>query len=301
MKRRTVNKSKGKKALIAGGVLVTGGALYFAWDKFFKKNNADEISEDVIQPTIQSATNLPVIGSPRNDKFPLKRGSLGNRVRLLQTAVQKVLGKGRFPDSEIDGDYGTKTESAVIEAGFPVSIDEATFNRITSSASVSISSSFNARTLSSQLYNFAASRDLNGVLSVLRHLKNPEDYKSVNQYFVAAQVLSVSKSIVTYLLDLSFPSNEYAKKEIRKEFLRIGLRSTASDPINQNGSWSLSGFKKDIITITSTYVNDKLNRRIPVQEKTILGEVIRIKNGLTYFKGLDGQVYSVPTIRVRNT
>ena len=52
-------------------------------------------------------------GSSRNDKFPLKKGSNGNNVRRLQTALLK-LNPSALPKYGVDGDFGNETEAALM-------------------------------------------------------------------------------------------------------------------------------------------------------------------------------------------
>lgn len=292
-----------KTGWIVGGVLVGGGALYLAWDKLFKKKNPDA-TEEAQTTSSDKASIIPSIGkTTRHDRFPLKKGSLGARVFRLQEALQQVLGSEILSQyTPIDGDFGSGTENALRRAGWPVVIDEITFNRLTALGGSEVQPAFNAKALSGKLFSYAAGRNLDGVLSILRQFRDTNDYREVNKYFVDAQVFSVARSIVTYLLDISFPTNAKAKEDIRKEFLRMGLKSTlppGKDPVKEEGGWSLSGFKKDIITIKGTHVTDRANRKIPVAPNTILGEEVALKNGMTYFRGLDGNIYSVPTIKVK--
>lgn len=282
-----------RKSLIAAGVVLVGGAIIYTGTNLLKKKEKyEEADETVVHANLLPSRSVV----KRNDKFPLKKGSLGNRVRLLQQAVQSVLGKAAFPDSEIDGDFGPRTESAVVKAGFPVVIDQDAFNAIVNIPVSSVQPSFNARVLSASLYNSAIARNVDGVLAVLRQLRSVADYSAVNEYFKSAQIFSVSRSIVTYLLDVAFPTDSNGKDQIRNEFKRIGLKQNI-----ETGNWSLSGIRihKDIITIVPTFVQSKGNQKILIRGRIILGEEVAIKNGMTYFKSLDGELFSVPTRDVK--
>jgi hypothetical protein len=290
-----------KKTLVVAGALLAGGALVYAGYKIFIKDKSKNEEDNTALPSDAQASILPQPVKPkvmRNDHFPLRRGSLGNRVKILQSAIQRIIGKDAYPDSEIDGDFGPRTEAAVAKAGFPVIVTQEIFNQILSApAKTAIQTVFNPRVISAALHTAAAAKNLAGVLAALKGIKNTQDYSQVNEFFKNAQVFSVARSIVTYMLDVAFAGDSYAKEQIKNEFRRIGLKQDA-----ESGKWSLSGIKiaEDIITLTDTYVLDKENRKIPVKEKTILGEKINISNGMTYFKSIDGKVYAVPTARVKN-
>ena len=64
---------------------------------------------------------------------------------------------------------------------------------------------------------------------------------------------------------------------------------------------SLSGFSenKDIITLAPTFVIDGMGNRILVKKNVILGSAMLVSNGMTRFRGIDGQVASVPASDVR--
>lgn len=51
-------------------------------------------------------------GGSRNDTFPLKKGSYGNNVRRLQTALKKI-NPSALPKYGVDGDFGSETEAAL--------------------------------------------------------------------------------------------------------------------------------------------------------------------------------------------
>ena len=73
--------------------------------------------------------------------------------------------------------------------------------------------------------------------------------------------------------------------------------------VDSGGTWSLQGIRlyKDIITLRQTIVTDSRNNRIQVNRNTILGDEIKIENGLTWFRSVDDSVLSVPTQDVRYT
>jgi hypothetical protein len=224
-----------------------------------------------------------------NDNFPLRYGSMGSRVRQLQEALKRILGEATLLNyTRVDGDFRSGTEGALKAAGLPVVVDEATFNRLTSGGTL-LPEAFSPDKLATSLLSYARSKNFDGVMGILKQLKTTNDYSAVNEPFKAKQY-GAALSIVTYLLDESFPDNTAAKEQIKAEFRRMGLKESA-------GKWSLSGIRlyRDIITLTSTFVKDAANRKIPVSRNTILGEEVSVSNGMTWFKDINQQIYSVPT------
>lgn len=273
------------------GALAVGGALFYAGKKLLgKRNTAYDHSPEVNVYLTSGASGKSV--SQRNDNFPLRKGSKGPRVVLLQQALEKLLGKDLLSQyTQIDGDWGVKTEEAVKLAKLPTVIDQDTFSRITGSQAPAL---FSPDTLAVQLYRYALQKNPEGVLSVLAQIKTVSDYTAVNRYFIQQQKLSVARSVVTYLLDVAFPAEGSDKERIRTEFRRMGL-------VERNRIWSLSGVEiyRDLITITDTYVIDPSGQRIPVSRNTILGEEVLTSNGLSYFNTIQGHMHAVPAAHVK--
>lgn len=284
--------------IYALAVAALGGGGYLVYDRIRKKKFAEQnlIPADRNSDTIiinnslpvsygnSSASTLPASGG---DNFPLKRGSKGTRVRMLQQALSKT-----SPSILVDGIFGPQTAGALKAAGYPEMVDEAVFARITGG---NIQVVFNPASLAIGLYKAAQGKDLGGVLNVLRQIKTVSDYSSVNDYYKRQSF--ISKTIVTDLLEYAFKGTEAAKDQIRNEFLRMGLK------VNSAGSWSLQGLRlyKDLITIRETLVTDSRNNRIPVLRNTILGDELEVANGMTWFKSIDNTVLKVPTQDVKYT
>lgn len=148
-----------------------------------------------------------------------------------------------------------------------------------------------------QLFEKAAKRNIEGVMTLLSQIQNTEDYEVVNAAYKIEtdKRTMVKQTIVTSLLDKYFTNNPDAKDRIKSALLRIGLKTTPQ------GKWSLSGFekRKDLITNVPTFVTDWMGNRIAVKPETILGEAQATTNGMTRFQGLDGKTYKVPDSDVR--
>jgi hypothetical protein len=299
-KAKTTKKSGGVKPakvfVYALALAALGGGGYLVYDRMRKKKamTQNQIPSDtiIINNTLPvsyaSTASRTITSSSGTDSFPLKKGSRGSRVTMLQQALAKTA-----PSILIDGIFGSQTAGALKTAGYPETVDEALFNRIIGTGAVQVV--FNPAALASSLYKAAQAKSLNDVLSVLRQLKTVSDYSAVNEYYKKQSF--IAKTIVTDLLEYAFKSNEAAKVQIRNEFLRMGLK------VNSSGTWSLQGIRlyKDLITIRATVVTDSRNNRIPVRRNTILGDELEVVNGMTWFRSIDNSILKVPTQDVKYT
>ena len=309
-KSATVKKVEGQKRTVkpakvfiyALALAALGGGGYLVYDRIKRKKMADQnqspYNDSANNDTIIINNTLPasfssvaskVLGSA-NDKFPLKRGSRGTRVTMLQQALSNTT-----PAILIDGQFGPQTAAALKAAGHPEIVDEALFNQMTSAGKGTLQVIFNPAALAASLYEAAQSNDLDQVLSFLKQLKSVSDYSAVNDYYKKQSF--ISKTIVTDLIEYAFKNDERAKAQIRNEFLRIGLK------VSSTGTWSLQGIRlySDLITIRETVVTDARNNRIPVRRNTILGDELEVANGMTWFKSLDNSILKVPTQDVKFT
>ncbi len=303
-KASTPKKSQGKKSVKPAKVFIYALALaalsgggYLVYDRMKKKkadqnqpaDNNDTIIINNSLPTSFSSFTQRVLNTA-SDSFPLKRGSRGSRVTLVQQALSKTT-----PSILVDGQFGPQTAGALKTAGFPETVDEALFNKITGASKGTLQVVLNPSALAASLYSAAQAKNLAQVLSVLKQIKSVPDYSAVNDYYKKQGF--ISKTIVNDLLEYAFKSNEAAKVQLRNEFLRIGLK------VSSTGTWSLQGIRlfKDIITIRETVVTDSQSNRIPVRRNTILGDELEVANGMTVFKSIDNNILRVPTQDVKYT
>jgi hypothetical protein len=295
MKQRGKEEPKSKRLpverifLVGVGAAVVGYGMYELYKKMSGQNEPTP-DADVLLPE-PSKTTKPV--ATRNDRFPLKRGSLGSNVRLMQTGLQQILGAEAMSKlTPIDGDYGPGTEKALIQAGFSTVVDEPTFLKIIQGKAVESSLAISPRATAEQLYNQVTAKNLNGVLLALKQLKSVGDYSMLSPAYkqVTEEKTGTTYTIVTHMLNKAgFDGN--GKEKIREEFRRIGLIEKT------DGSWSLSGIRiyKDVKTLVNTFVTDTTGMTILVDKGTILGEELKVSNGKTTFKALDGHLYAVPS------
>ena len=306
-KTATPKKSQGKKSAVkpakvfiyALALAALGGGGYLVYDRIKRKKLAEQnqLPSDnndtiIINNTLPASfsTITSRILSSASDSFPLKRGSRGTRVIMLQQALAKTT-----PSIMIDGQFGPQTAGALKTAGYPEIVDETLFNKITGSTKGSVQVVFNPSALAESLYKGAQAKNLAQVMDILKQLKSVAEYSAVNEYYKKQSF--ISKTIVTDLLEYAFKSNEAAKVQVRNEFLRIGLK------VSSAGTWSLQGIRlyKDLVTIRETVVTDARNNRIPVRRNTILGDELEVANGMTWFKSIDNSILKVPTQDVKYT
>lgn len=304
---KPVKSTKTKKSVKPARVFVYALALaalsgggFLVYDRIKKRRTTEQstlptggdsdtvIINNTLPASVSSFSSRML--SLASDSFPLKRGSRGSRVTMLQQALAKS-----SPGISIDGHFGPQTATALKTAGYPEIVDESLFSKITGSVGSSLTVAFNPASLAVSLYAGAQARDVKQVVSVLKQMKSVSDYSAVNEYYKKQSF--ISKTIVTDLLEYAFKADETAKAQIKNEFLRIGLKVTST------GTWSLQGFRlyKDLITIRETVVIDARNNRIPVRRNTILGDELEVANGMTWFRSIDNSVLKVPTQDVKYT
>ena len=97
----------GQYILIGLPILIGGFLIYKQFRKPKVKPSVTPSNED--NYIIGGGGNS---GGSRNDSFPLKKGSYGNNVRRLQTALKKI-NPAALPKYGVDGDFGSETEAAL--------------------------------------------------------------------------------------------------------------------------------------------------------------------------------------------
>ena len=122
--------NKRKVILIGLSVLGTGVAGFLGWNYLKNKkkaNQEEDFSSDSESPSVTTA-------SVKNDSFPLKRGSKGNRVTQLQNALVKKFGASILPKYGVDGMFGQEVETALVRAKLPTTINETIYNTLIESS-----------------------------------------------------------------------------------------------------------------------------------------------------------------------
>jgi len=311
-KRKEKQKGKAKPGvhgskvfLYALGVAVLGGGAYLVYNKVKQKGGGTGEGTDATALPDMPASLPASSGSASfatslvrklkgtlGEGFPLKKGSKGDKVLKLQQALSTILGPAAMKMyGGVDGQFGPGTVKALKQAGYPTSIDEDTFNRITggSGTSTAVQTMLNAPAVGDALYQAAQDKDVDGVLAQLKKVRNVSDYAAVNTEYKKHGF--ISKTIVTDLLNFVFKDDGATKAVLRNEFQRIGLKS------DESGHWSLQGLPvyNDLVTLRDTFVIDPSNNKILVKPNVILGDEVNVKNGMTWFRSVENEILKVPT------
>lgn len=270
-------KGNVKKAIFIGlGVAAVGAGAFFGWRYFSNRNSARYSEDDVVpftEPEETSSTpsaNSSSYTPKPTSEFPIKRGSRGEKVKMIQNALIARYGASILPKYGADGDFGSELENALSKNGWPTVIDENAFNVLAKSSSVDASS------VAQSLYKAVIGNSYSSALSAVRQIKNVSDYTAVSEKFKTYYIGGVRYTIVNAVLTKFTDASQ--KETFRKEFLRIGLKYDGS-------KWSLSGLMNMpyVITIHPTAVWAYPNQRIQVDANVILGFPVESKNGYTLF------------------
>lgn len=215
--------------------------------------------------------------------FPLKKGSKGSKVRLLQEVLITKYGKNILPKYGADGDFGSETVEALTQAGLPSTINQSTFNVLTQGSAKEGS-------LGKELYQATASKNYSKVISVLKQMQSTEDYTAVNEAFKTQRINGVRQTIVNGLL--STFTGEAQQQAIKFEFLRMGLQFDGS-------KWALSGLDgKPVVTTQPTTVWVNATQGLQVPARMVLGNEVSRKLDYTLFENR-GKYFLVSTCAVQ--
>lgn len=105
---------KNKVILISSAVIIIGGVLISKWMKNRPTSNTSNGESFGFQSISNSIKNIvsPVKKLSNVPSFPLKRGSIGLEVKVLQEWLNKA--NYASPKLDPDGNFGSLTETAVI-------------------------------------------------------------------------------------------------------------------------------------------------------------------------------------------
>ena len=305
---KAATKQRKKKIIVTTLAVSAAGILgYFGWQYYKKKKGSGEVdfkrSGSEQSPVTSEESGLKT-GTTRPSKssgdfaklydpsggvateFPLKKGSKGEKVRVLQQALIAKYGSQILPRYGADGDFGSETVAALKKLKLPVSIDQSTFLVLTQTSSTASQTS-----LARQLIAAAAKRDLNTALQLLRQIKGKDDYQQVSNEFKNYRINGgVRQTLVTGMLN-SFQKEEQ-KQAIRFEFLRMGLQYDGS-------KWSLSGVDGLPLITTeaaTVWLNAKESIRVPA--RMVLGNEVSQRLDYTLFEN-NGRHFLIQTKSVK--
>jgi len=303
-KKKPVTKKERKKKIIVASLAVGAAGIlgYFGWQYLKKKKEAAGVANidailkpsnilpqyDATLPTAKpKATRKSSNGlttSSENSGFPLKKGSKGEKVQLLQEALIVKYGKNALPKYGADGDFGSETVSALKKAGLPTTITESTFNVLTEGLRSDKSN------LGEDLYDAASTRNFSKVLSLLKTMSSTEDYATANEVFKTYRLNGTRQTIVNGLLSVFTKTDQ--KEKIKFEFLRIGLQFDGN-------KWSLSGLDgRPIVTTEAATIWVTAAQNVQVPARMVLGNEVSRRLDYTLFEN-KGKYFLVPTRSVQ--
>jgi peptidoglycan hydrolase-like protein with peptidoglycan-binding domain len=236
------------------GILLGGGYLVY---NLLQDINASKRS--TVQPVVNQEVKQIIQVSKEN--FPLKNGSKGNLVAMLQKALIALGGQAAShirstsmkPNGEVDGVFGRGTENALEAAGYAKIVFENDFSKIVGKNAASAAQTNSTGTsltgnkaIADEIISAANRKNLFAVLAGLQKIQSVSQYSSVSAYFQNQRILGTRvTSLVNALLSVAFASNEPAKVKIRAEFSRIGLKQNAGGVWSLSGLGSLQGYETD--------------------------------------------------------
>jgi peptidoglycan hydrolase-like protein with peptidoglycan-binding domain len=296
-------KAQKKKIIITTLAVGAAGIVgYFGWQYFKRRKGAthddlDSIISNMNQPIVttpvlpatkQKTKTKTTYTSPataeRNDDFPLKKGSNGENVRRLQEALITKYGKQTLPKYGVDGDFGSEMVAALKKLGLPATITESTLNVIAQGTTV------NPATIGKELYSAANAKDFSKAISLLKKMRNTDDYTAANNIFKQERINGVRQTVVNGLLNVF--STEAQKQAIKFEFLRMGLQFDGS-------KWSLSGLDGlPIVTLLPTSVWINATESVKVPALMVLGNEVSKRLDYTLFEN-GGKHFLVQTKTVK--
>ncbi|WP_103072275.1 hypothetical protein [Aquimarina sediminis] len=243
LKQKKVTKPLSQKTVlmygIGGGLVLGLGYLVYS-----HLRNRSAANRSIQQPVstirpggIISTPSLPKVAS---DQFPLRKGSRGSLVGMVQKALLEkggqaamIIRETSFRNGKVDRIFGRGTQRALRAAGYPTVLTQSNFTSLVGTTS---KSSFPAGSIAKEIINAANSQNLFGVLKGLKKITSVSQYQNVSTFFQNVRILGTRvSSLVNALLSVAFKRKELEKVKIRAEFRRIGLKQ------NARGVWFIPG------------------------------------------------------------
>jgi type IV secretory pathway VirB10-like protein len=211
----------------------------------------------------------------QGDDFPLKQGSRGAKVKLLQEALIAKYSSSLPKGFTADGIFGRMTTGVLKKIGMPVSVSQSAYHVITQDVQPA------HEKLSKLLFDAALKKDFAAVTKLLPAIKNTDQYSQVSKAFMQLRLNGVRTTLVTGLFNTFTQTNQ--QQELRRILLNMGL-------VYDGKKWTLSGLNDSpLVTIHPTPVYDMATRRsIPVRSNVLLGQLMAIKGDYTLFKNQQG-------------
>ncbi|TSE03062.1 peptidoglycan-binding domain-containing protein [Aquimarina algiphila] len=244
LKNKTTQKPLSRKKVLMyglGGGLVLGLG-YLAYTYFSNRaGNQRNIQKPIPPITPGTIVSKPLLPRVASDQFPLKRGTRGSLVQMVQEALLAkggqpalIIKETSFRNGKVDGVFGKGTERALRAAGFPSVITETNFTTLV--GRTANSNGFHPAGIANEIIASANKQNLFGVLNGLKKISSVSQYKKVSTFFQNVRILGTRvTSLVNALLSVAFKNKELEKVKIRAEFRRMGLKQ------NARGVWFIPG------------------------------------------------------------
>lgn len=289
-------EARTKYLLLGVGVIAVGTGGYFLYNKM-KKDKEERASKDYKEDVVQN--DAPSYSPPKTPKapkvkpsdYPLKKGSKGELVKQLQSAIIEKFGSKTLPKYGADGYFGKELQTALSTNKYPVEIDKEQFLDIIKNSKKQTDdkkpeeTKISPEAIASLIYTGCVKRDINGTLKGLWKIKNVTHYIKVNERFKKLEFGQLSMTIPTALSRIF--TDETNRKKYRAQLYRIGLKW-------RNEKWALAGVDEmRIKSIKNARVFRTNGNFFDVPTNTLLGKFIRAKNGLTQFLTPDNMTFFV--------
>ncbi|WP_282088279.1 peptidoglycan-binding domain-containing protein [Aquimarina algiphila] len=315
-KNERIQKPLSRKKVLMyslGGGLVLGLG-YLAYTYFSNRAaNQRSIQKPIPPITPGTIVTKPILPRGSSDKFPLKRGTRGSLVKMVQEALLAKGGKPAliiketsFRNGKVDGVFGKGTERALRAAGFSSVITQSQFTSLVGERGNSPFEGWGA--IANEIIGAANKQNLFGVLNGLKKISSVSQYKMVSTFFQNVRILSTRvTSLVNALLSVAFKNKELEKVKIRAEFRRMGLKQ------NTRGVWFIPGigtigsFDSTENQITQEWNLAVIERPTLLQATdgsfivpelapdTVVGYITGMENGRTRILTQSGETVFAPT------
>jgi peptidoglycan hydrolase-like protein with peptidoglycan-binding domain len=249
----SAKKSRAKKVVLFGlGTLALGTLAFFGFKHFKKTKNENNDETDQTNDDLDSKTTVqnPPRNKPRTslpspgigDAFPLRFGSKGDKVRLLQQALIRTYGAGILKKFGADGDFGSELQSALRTKGYGVPLSESEYNKITGKKEEEQIPpppllAFDPAAIAKAIYAAIIGKDFNTTITLLKAIKNTTDYSLVSEQLKNNyRIAGVRQTLVNASLNTFTESSQ--KTKVQEAFKNMGLKYDGT-------KWSLSGFRNN--------------------------------------------------------
>ena len=288
MTQANVKPNRSRKIfIITTGLILTTGAGIILY-KIIKNKKTAAAKKKAFEDDLKNAksnsvnnsisNNKKVIAAVRNDEFPLRKGSKGERVKQLQAALINSYGKSILPKFGADGDFGTETEAALSKISKPTVVNEEEFNKIVKPATESPYS------IGLKIFKAAVSidKDIKLTTNLLKQLSSTSDYSEASTAFKKEEINGQTQTLVSGLFDVF--RAEADRQQLRVEFSRMGLERVYDD-VKKDYIWKIPALNgPPIITRTATKVWVNRNEGMDVPGSMVLGKEISKQLDYTQFE-----------------